>query len=196
MLENMMSVLSRIQEIRSRFHSAQAQGVVSIAPHAYPQPASGPGQVQPFFPEYLIEAAKGAAPAGPARPSVYDNLIESAAHKHGVDAALVKAVVRAESGFNPSAVSPAGARGLMQLMPSTAASLGVGDAFDPAANIDAGVRYLRQQMDTFDDVRLALAAYNAGPTAVVKYGGVPPFSETRNYINRVLSYRAGYGRGS
>ena len=191
-----MSVLSRIQAIRSGFRSAGAQGVVSIAPHAHSHPASGQDQVQPFFPEYLIDAAKSAAPAGSAHASAYDDLIEAAASKHGVDAALVKAVVRAESGFNPAAVSPAGAQGLMQLMPSTAASLSVRNSFDPAENVDAGVRYLRQQMDKFGDVRLALAAYNAGPTAVVKYGGVPPFSETQNYINRVLSYRAAYDGGS
>ncbi len=196
MLESMMSALSRIQAIRSGFRSSGAEGVVSIAPHAQSCRASGAGQVQPFFPEYLIKAASSSEPANPAQPCAYDDLIEAAASKHGVDADLVKAVVRAESGFNPSAVSPAGAGGLMQLMPSTARSLKVGDLFDPAENVDAGVRYLRQQMDKFGDIRLALAAYNAGPAAVVKYGGVPPFSETQSYINRVLSYRAAYKGGS
>jgi soluble lytic murein transglycosylase-like protein len=111
-----------------------------------------------------------------------------------MDPALVKAVIRAESAFNPKAVSRAGAAGLMQLMPGTAAQYGVYDRFDPAANIDAGTRHLRGLLDMFNnDLMLALAAYNAGEGAVMKYGNtIPPYAETRTYVNRVLSYYRQY----
>jgi soluble lytic murein transglycosylase-like protein len=120
--------------------------------------------------------------------------IHSAARRHSMDPALVKAVIRAESAFNPKAVSRAGAAGLMQLMPGTAAQYGVYDRFDPAANIDAGTRHLRGLLDMFNnDLMLALAAYNAGEGAVMKYGNtIPPYAETRTYVNRVLSYYRQY----
>ncbi len=196
MLENMSVALSRIQAIKANFQSARAQGVVSIAPHGYAQPTSISGQVRPFFPEYLVRAVSDESDVSPAQPSRYDDLIEAAAAKHDLAPALVKAVIHAESGFRPNAVSNAGAQGLMQLMPGTSASLSIADAFDPEANIEGGARYLREQIDRFGDLNLALAAYNAGPAAVARYRGVPPFEETRNYINRVLTYRESYGTGS
>jgi soluble lytic murein transglycosylase-like protein len=125
--------------------------------------------------------------------SAYDAIISEAAAKYNIDPALLKAVIHAESGFKPNAVSPAGAQGLMQLMPSTAAALGVTDPFDPEQNIYAGARYLRAQLDRFGgDVALALAAYNAGPGAVARYGGVPPYKETQRYVQRVLELRNAY----
>lgn len=114
----------------------------------------------------------------------------------GLPRGLVEAVARVESGLNPRAVSPAGALGLMQLMPATARALGANDPFDPAQNVEAGARYLRHLLDRFGgNLRLALAAYNAGPGAVERYGGVPPYSETRTYVEKVLALMPGRKAG-
>lgn len=120
----------------------------------------------------------------------YDDMIKKASQKYGVDYALVKAVIKAESNFNHQAVSPAGARGLMQLMPKTAASLKVDDSFHPSKNIDGGVRYLKYLLALFKgNTTLALAAYNAGEGAVARYKNtVPPYKETQEYIQRVFKY--------
>jgi len=119
----------------------------------------------------------------------YDALIEAAANRHQVDYALIKAIIKAESNFDHKAVSVKGAQGLMQLMPQTASTLQVKDSFEPEANIDGGVRYLHYLINVYEgDLRLALAAYNAGEKAVAKHRGVPPFVETRTYIRRVLDY--------
>ncbi|MHB8348442.1 MAG: lytic transglycosylase domain-containing protein [Acidiferrobacterales bacterium] len=125
----------------------------------------------------------------------YDRLIRRDAAAAHVSVALVKAVVHAESGFNPGAVSPKGASGLMQLMPATAERYGVRNVFNPAQNVGAGVRYLRDLLVEFDgNHRLALAAYNAGASAVLRYRGVPPFNETQTYVRRVMHYRNRYVR--
>jgi soluble lytic murein transglycosylase-like protein len=117
----------------------------------------------------------------------YDEMVTQSAARHGIDPNLVFAVMRQESGFNPRAVSYKGASGLMQLMPATARRLGVSNIFDPAQNIDAGTRYLRFLLDTFNgDVKLALAGYNAGENAVIRYGyTVPPYRETQNYVRSI-----------
>ncbi|WP_367359128.1 transglycosylase SLT domain-containing protein [Syntrophus buswellii] len=120
----------------------------------------------------------------------YDDLIQKASAKYNIDSALIKAVIKAESNFNHRAVSPVGAKGLMQLMPSTAADLQVQDAFHPENNIDGGVRYLRYLLRLFKgNLSLALAAYNAGEGAVARYNNtIPPYRETQNYVQRVLHY--------
>lgn len=106
--------------------------------------------------------------------------------RYGLDVRLVEAVIEVESAFEPSAVSSAGAEGLMQIMPSTQRDLGVTDPFDPDNNIEAGVRYLRSMINRFGTLELALAAYNAGPQNVIKYNGIPPFAETQDYVKKVL----------
>jgi soluble lytic murein transglycosylase-like protein len=126
------------------------------------------------------------------RPGI-ERLVDESATAWRVDPALVEAIIANESGFDPKATSGAGARGLMQLMPETAARLGVADAYDPKENVEGGTRYLREMLDRFGSLELAVAAYNAGPAAVERYGGVPPYAETRTYVRNVLTKYRAYG---
>lgn len=117
-----------------------------------------------------------------------DEIIDTYSDKYGIDSDFIKAIIRQESGFKKNAQSKKGAMGLMQLMPETAKSLGVINAYDPVQNIEGGTKYLKGLMDRFDgDKRLALAAYNAGPNAVKRYGGIPPYKETQNYVKNIMS---------
>jgi soluble lytic murein transglycosylase-like protein len=181
---------------------SQLQQLIGIA--APPQ-----GATSSTFATQLATATTAAAPAASA-PTATAGLmatgaselpadvpfgaeITAAAKKHGIDPALLAGLVKQESGFNPNAGSPAGARGLTQLMPGTAAGLGVTNVLDPLQSLDGGAKYLRQQLDAFGgDVTKALAAYNAGPGAVQRYGGVPPYAETQHYVQVVQENAARY----
>lgn len=119
-------------------------------------------------------------------------MIAKASQKHGVDFHLIKSVIKAESLFDIKAVSTAGAKGLMQLMPGTALEVGVKDVFDPEQNIMGGTKYLKKMLRKFKNTKNALAGYNAGPAAVVYYEGVPPFNETINYVEKVSTFYKNY----
>jgi soluble lytic murein transglycosylase-like protein len=135
--------------------------------------------------------------SGTGASSAFDAQINAAAASNGIDPALLKGLVSQESGFNPNAQSGAGAVGLTQLMPGTASSLGVTNPLDPAQSLQGGAKYLREQLDRFGgDESLALAAYNAGPGAVQKYGGVPPYAETQNYVKSVMGKAAAFRGGT
>ena len=144
------------------------------------------------------QTSPSAAPVtGAGGSSAFDAQINAAASANGIDPALLKGLVSQESGFNPDARSGAGAVGLTQLMPGTAAGLGVTNPLDPAQSLQGGAKYLREQLDRFGgDEKLALAAYNAGPGAVQKYGGVPPYAETQNYVNSVMGKAAAFRGGT
>lgn len=149
------------------------------------------------FQEFLENASNSNNSSSSTSKPTYTKEIEDAvtsiSAKYNVDANLIKAIIRAESGFNQYAESKAGAQGLMQLMPATARSLGVTNSFDIRQNIDGGTRYIKNKIDQYNgDVRLALAAYNAGPGSVSKYNGIPPYAETQNYIKNVLNYYQEY----
>lgn len=153
------------------------------------------GKVQSLTPPTRIAGPNAAVVAGPARtaPAAVSEAIKLSAARHGVDADLIEAVAWQESRFNQTAVSPKGAKGVMQLMPGTARGLGA-DRDDLASNIDGGAAYLARMLRMFDgDVARALAAYNAGPGAVQKFGGIPPYAETRAYVNSILGRLARRG---
>ena len=182
--------VARVDEIQSRIEQLRGAGPAA--------PAAAPNQ---SFQAALTQAATGptataasAGTLGAGGPSAYDADITAAAQRHGLDPALLKGLIRAESNFDPNAGSPAGARGLTQLMPGTAASLGVTDVTNPQQSIEGGAKYLKQQLDRFGgDVTKALAAYNAGPGAIAKYGGVPPYAETQAYVAKIIGLLGGAG---
>jgi soluble lytic murein transglycosylase-like protein len=179
-----MDILGEISAVQTRIAE-----ITGTAPAEAPVPgAFNAALAQALNPVAPPAADAGAAPAAaPVPPEQIDSLVQQNADIWQVDPALIKSVIANESSFNANATSPAGAQGLMQLMPETAASLGVRNPYDPAQNVAGGTRYLRSLLDRFKgDTRLAVAAYNAGPGAVEKYGDVPPYTETQNYVQNVL----------
>jgi soluble lytic murein transglycosylase-like protein len=166
-----------------------------VAQMTTPAPASASASTSSFAGALAAaQSPQSSAPvSGAGGDTSFDAEINAAAAGNGIDPALLKGLVSQESGFNPSARSGAGAVGLTQLMPGTAASLGVTNPLDPVQSLQGGAKYLRQQLDRFGgDEKLALAAYNAGPGAVQKFGGVPPYRETQNYVTSVMSKAAAY----
>ena len=198
---SLTSAIARVGELESLLAAVAAGGPGVVVPPeqsgfdrrlaeaAAPSAASaGAGETSP--------ASRAGGSSGPVDGRFADE-INAAAARHRLDPALLKALIRQESNFNPNAVSPAGAKGLTQLMPGTAAALGVKNPLDPAQAINGGAKYLRQQLDRFGgDVRKALAAYNAGPGAVARHGGVPPYAETQNYVRKVMAYAEEYRRAA
>ena len=171
----------RIGAGRRRVRTAVLAAAMSSAPLARPMVALLPPATK-VKPNIEVNAEYIAIPAHQA----YDDIIEEAASKYEMDANLIRAVMQAESAFHPYAVSRAGAEGLMQLMPDLADEMGVSNVFDPRDNIMGGARYLKRLLDYHDgNLDLALASYNAGPGNVQRYGGVPPFRETRNYVKTI-----------
>jgi soluble lytic murein transglycosylase-like protein len=148
--------------------------------------------IEPGRPAVRRFPGPGAAAAGRAEPRIFDPIIADVSARYGVEGSLVKAVIKAESAFQPTAVSPKGARGLMQLMPQTALMHRVHNIHEPRQNIEGGVRHLRMLLDRYRNVPLALAAYNAGEGAVDMYQGIPPYAETQEYVRRVLEFRQQY----
>ena len=175
--------------------SAAAETYQFVAPDGTVHFTNAPNDPQyrrmPGAPRPVVAEASFRTPVVAASASLHD-VIRGAAQRHGVSEQLISAVIRVESGYNARAVSPKGARGLMQLMPGTAAILGVRDSFDPAENVDGGVRHLRGLIDRFgNDLPLVLAAYNAGEGAVNAHRGIPPYAETQSYVERILSILGG-----
>jgi soluble lytic murein transglycosylase-like protein len=190
-----MDILAEISAVQNRI--AEITGV--------PAPGDNAGG-SPAFQRALASAMRAAGPGGPAAeaagaqaapapvaPEQIDALVNQNSNTWQVDPSLVKAIIANESGFDANATSKVGAQGLMQLMPATAQSVGVRNSYDPAQNVAGGTRYLKGLLDRFNgDMRLAVAAYNAGPGAVEKYGDVPPYPETQNYVQNVLYSYAKY----
>ena len=182
------AAVDRVEQIR-----AMLAALAGPTPAATPSTSSFASTLNSATATAASTSPVAATGTGGGQSSQYDALIDAAAQRHGVDPALLRALIRQESGFNANARSSAGAVGLTQLMPATAAALGVKDPTDPAQSIEGGATYLRQQLDRFGgDVSKALAAYNAGPGAVEKYNGVPPYPETQSYVQRILAYRQEY----
>ncbi|MEI6519097.1 MAG: lytic transglycosylase domain-containing protein [bacterium] len=179
---NLNSVLQRISEIEAKIKSVDSTG-------------QNEGLNLTEFAQVMQQNITSAPPSHQVRnmrnipvANIRD-MIKKAAKENNLRPELLEAVVQVESGYNPDAVSSKGAEGLMQLMPNTANALGVSDPFDPEQNLMGGAKYLRQQLDRFNgDEKKALAAYNAGPGAVLRFNGVPPYPETQNYVNKIMSF--------
>jgi len=203
-----MSVYDRINQIEQRLQSLEARfesnrGLTTNS--APPRVVSGSSQsadgvsferlVNSMTDDQKFRPTQGLSRAGGSRPdpAQFDGLIREASQKWNVDESLIRAVIKQESAFDPQATSWCGAQGLMQLMPETAAGLGVKASYDPQQNIMGGTRYLRSLLDRFDgNISKALAGYNAGPGAVEKHGGIPPYQETQHYVSNVLEFYRGF----
>jgi soluble lytic murein transglycosylase-like protein len=186
------AAVARVGEIEAMLGKAAGQTPAAAAATSFQQQLQQASATGPGLGAAIGTAATPAAAAS-GGDGAYKTEIDAAAAKYGLDPALLRGLIRQESNFNPNAGSPAGAQGLCQLMPGTAAALGCTNTSDPVQNIDAGAKYLRQQLDAFGgDVSKALAAYNAGPGAVQRYGGVPPYAETQNYVRQVQAYADQY----
>ena len=178
---SLAATISRVEQLSTMLGAAPA------APQA-----QASGGVQPTSTGFQSQLDRAQAPGGH-----YKDLIDAAGKRWNVDPALISAVIQHESGFDPKATSPAGAAGLMQLMPETARGLGVTNPYDPAQAIDGGAHELHIQLQRFGgDTKLALAAYNAGSGAVARYGGIPPYPETQAYVRNVMQTYLSYSQGS
>ena len=189
---SLATIGTRLGELQTMVAQMNAPATPAAAPAATAPTSSFAGALA------AAQTSPAAAPvAGTGASSAFDAQINAAAASNGIDPALLKGLVSQESGFNPNARSGAGAAGLTQLMPGTAAALGVTNPLDPAQSLQGGAKYLREQLDRFGgDEKLALAAYNAGPGAVQKYGGVPPYAETQNYVTSVMGKAAAFRGGT
>ena len=193
---SLATVMSRISQLQALVGSSPAPAPAPSAAGFSTALASAASSTTPSAASSFASLASplgatgtAALPAG----TPYATEITAAAQANGLDPALLAGLIKQESGFNANAGSPAGARGLTQLMPGTAATLGVGNVLDPAQSINGGAKYLKQQLDAFGgNVANALAAYNAGPGAVQRFGGVPPYAETQSYVRAVQANAASF----
>jgi len=197
-IENNFSALERVAGTANRVQTIEQDFKKILDTKAEPV-KEAPKKEEPIFEAFLDEIITDKAENKEAvelkskidlkaQSANVEELIETFSEKYNIDSDFIKAIIKQESGFNTKATSKKGAMGLMQLMPKTAEALGVVDAYNPSQNIEGGVKYLRQMLDKYDNnLEMALAAYNAGPSAVQKYGGIPPYKETQNYVKTIMN---------
>lgn len=183
MIEDMYNVLARINEIKARFGLNKKE----VQPQANSSAQSFGAMVDSS--SELLKKELNIDPDKPLSKADIDRIVDYYANKNNVPASLVRSIIKAESDYNPDAISPKGAMGLMQLMPETVMSLGIENPFDPEQNIKGGITFFKDLLNSYKgDYKLALAAYNAGKGNVDKYGGIPDFKETKDYVRKVIDY--------